>query len=154
MDLCQHASLRCAVMRRVFDLRWRVTVYNPPTGLFDWRRTAVPAGMKLDTKRVTVDEPLKFFQRHRITQYNTTTLLRSGTEWAKKYDRSSLRVLGTMEESINSETYHVVREKRCFVVDILGQTATTWPVGLSSLRPGLTCCARCTATTSASGIRT
>ena len=45
-----------------------VTVYNPPTGLFDWSRTAVPAGMKLDTKRVTVDEPLEFFQRHKITQ--------------------------------------------------------------------------------------
>ena len=105
-----------------FDLRWRVTVYNPPTGLFDWRRTAVPAGMKLDTKRVTVDEPLKFFQRHKITQYNTTTLPRSGTEWAKKHDRSSLRVLGTMEESITSETHDVVREKRCSIVDILGQT--------------------------------
>ena len=105
-----------------FDLRWRVTVYNPPTGLFDWRRTAVPAGMKLDTKRVTVDEPLKFFQRHKITQYNTTTLPRSGTDWAKKHDRSSLRVLGTMEESITSETHDVVREKRCSIVDILGQT--------------------------------
>ena len=93
-----------------FDLGWRVTVYHSPMGLFDWRRTAVPAGMKLDTKRVTVDEPLKFFQRHKITQHNTTTMLRSGTEWAKKYDRSSLRVLGTMEESINSETYDVVRE--------------------------------------------
>ena len=97
---------------------------NPPTGLFDWTRTAVPAGMNLDTKRVTVDEPLKFFQRHKITQYNTTTLPCSGTGWAKKYDRSSLRVLGTMDESINSETFDVVREKRCSFVDILGQTVT------------------------------
>ena len=73
---------------------------------------------------MTVDEPRKFFQRHKITQYNTTMLLRSGTEWAKKYDRSFLRVLGTMEESINTETYDVVREKRCSIVDILGQTVT------------------------------
>ena len=64
MDLCQHASLRGAVGRRLFDLRWRVTVYIPPTGLFDWRWTAVPAGMKLDTKRVAVDEPLKFYINH------------------------------------------------------------------------------------------
>ena len=63
MDLCQHASLRCAVRRRLFDLRWRVTVYSPPTGLFDWRLTAFP-GMKLDTKRVAVDESLKFYINH------------------------------------------------------------------------------------------
>ena len=174
MDLCQHASLR-AVKRCLSDLRSRVTVYNPPTDLFDWRRTAFPAGMKLDTKRLTVDEPLKFFQRHKITQYNTTTLLRSGTEWAKKYDRSSLRVLGTVEESINSETYDVVREKRCSIVDILGQTVTDdcTMTPLFGVRPVVLnpadgtvvegndvaggfvfSSSRCTAITSASGTRT
>ena len=43
MDLCQHASLRCAVRQRLFDLRMRVTVYNPPTGSSHGRPAVVPA---------------------------------------------------------------------------------------------------------------
>merc|ERR1712193_569518 len=45
-------------------------------------------------------------QRHKITQFYTAptairTLMKSGPDWVKKYDRSSLRVLGSVGEPIN-----------------------------------------------------
>ncbi|MCB9688857.1 MAG: acetate--CoA ligase [Alphaproteobacteria bacterium] len=72
-------------------------------------------------------------QRHRITiLYTAPTALRAlaayGDGPVKKYDRSSLRVLGTVGEPINPDAwrwYHeVVGEERCTVVDTWWQTET------------------------------
>ncbi|KAF2366208.1 Acetate-CoA ligase [Trinorchestia longiramus] len=72
-------------------------------------------------------------ERLRITQfYGAPTavrlLLRHGDDFVKKYDRSSLRVLGSVGEPINSEAwrwYHdVVGEGRCTVVDTWWQSET------------------------------
>jgi acetyl-CoA synthetase len=53
---------------------------------------------------------------------------RAGDEWVKKHSRASLRILGTVGEPINPDTwrwYHdVVGEGRCAVVDTWWQTET------------------------------
>uniref|UniRef100_A0A8B9F1A5 Acetyl-coenzyme A synthetase n=1 Tax=Amazona collaria TaxID=241587 RepID=A0A8B9F1A5_9PSIT len=55
-------------------------------------------------------------------------LLNYGEEWVKKYDRSSLKTLGSVGEPINNEAwhwfYHVVGEGRCTLVDTWWQTET------------------------------
>ncbi|KAM9704059.1 acetyl-coenzyme A synthetase 2-like, mitochondrial [Menidia menidia] len=55
-------------------------------------------------------------------------LLRYGDQWVNKYDRSSLKTLGSVGEPINTEAwewYHrVVGEGRCPVVDTWWQTET------------------------------
>ncbi|XP_010576160.1 PREDICTED: acetyl-coenzyme A synthetase 2-like, mitochondrial [Haliaeetus leucocephalus] len=72
-------------------------------------------------------------QRLKINQfYGAPTairlLLNYGEEWVKKYDRSSLRTLGSVGEPINNEAwqwfYHVVGEGRCTLVDTWWQTET------------------------------
>jgi acetyl-CoA synthetase len=72
-------------------------------------------------------------ERLKINQFYTSpTALRSiqreGDTFVKKYDRSSLRVLGTVGEPINPETwkwyYHIVGESRCSIVDTWWQTET------------------------------
>ena len=72
-------------------------------------------------------------ERHNITQlYTAPTALRAiareGNEWVTKHDRSSLRILGTVGEPINPDTwewyYRVVGEERCAVVDTWWQTET------------------------------
>jgi acetyl-CoA synthetase len=72
-------------------------------------------------------------QRHRITQFYTAptairAIAREGKAFVEKYDRSSLRILGSVGEPINPEAwrwYHeVVGEKRCAVVDTFWQTET------------------------------
>jgi len=72
-------------------------------------------------------------ERHKITQFYTAptalrAIAREGDEWPKKYDRSSLRVLGTVGEPINPDTwewyYRVVGEERCSIVDTWWQTET------------------------------
>ncbi len=72
-------------------------------------------------------------QRHRISiLYTAPTALRAlaaaGDEVPRRYDRSSLRVLGTVGEPIDPDTwrwYHdVVGEGRCAVVDTWWQTET------------------------------
>ena len=72
-------------------------------------------------------------------------IAREGDEWVKRYDRSSLRVLGTVGEPINPETwrwYHdVVGEGRCAVVDTWWQTETggiliTPLPGVTPMKPG------------------
>ncbi|MCB9521119.1 MAG: acetate--CoA ligase, partial [Myxococcales bacterium] len=72
-------------------------------------------------------------QRHRITIFYTApTALRvlaaQPQELVRKYDRSSLRVLGTVGEPINPEAWvwyrEVVGEGRCAVVDTWWQTET------------------------------
>ncbi|XP_046847707.1 acetyl-coenzyme A synthetase 2-like, mitochondrial [Xenia sp. Carnegie-2017] len=55
-------------------------------------------------------------------------LLKYGNDWVEKYDRSSLKVLGTVGEPINAEAWYwyndIVGEKRCTVVDTWWQTET------------------------------
>uniref|UniRef100_A0A7S3XKN4 Acetyl-coenzyme A synthetase n=1 Tax=Heterosigma akashiwo TaxID=2829 RepID=A0A7S3XKN4_HETAK len=89
-------------------------------------------------------------QRHKITQFYTAptairALMRFGPEKVKEYDRSSLRVLGTVGEPINPEAwrwYHgVVGEGRCTIVDTFWQTETGGHVGtpipgVSTLKAG------------------
>ncbi len=72
-------------------------------------------------------------------------IAREGDEWVKKYERTSLRVLGTVGEPINPEIwdwYHeVVGEGRCPIVDTWWQTETggiliTPLPGATPLKPG------------------
>ncbi|KAJ6661242.1 hypothetical protein lerEdw1_015379 [Lerista edwardsae] len=55
-------------------------------------------------------------------------LLRYGDDWVKKYDRSSLKVLGSVGEPINTEAwawyFNVVGDGRCPVIDTWWQTET------------------------------
>ena len=72
-------------------------------------------------------------QRHKVTIFYTAptairALAAAGDEHVTRYDRSSLRVLGTVGEPINPEAwrwYHdVVGQGRCDVVDTWWQTET------------------------------
>ncbi|XP_071329607.1 acetyl-coenzyme A synthetase 2-like, mitochondrial isoform X2 [Trachinotus anak] len=72
-------------------------------------------------------------ERLRITQfYGAPTamrlLLKYDESWVKKYDRSSLRTLGSVGEPINHEAWHwfhsVVGDGRCPLVDTWWQTET------------------------------
>ncbi|KAM4043221.1 acetyl-coenzyme A synthetase 2-like, mitochondrial [Anomaloglossus baeobatrachus] len=72
-------------------------------------------------------------ERLRINQfYGAPTairlLLKYGDEWVKKYDRSSLKMLGSVGEPINHEAwqwfYNVVGDRRCDLVDTWWQTET------------------------------
>ena len=89
-------------------------------------------------------------ERHRITQFYTAptalrTVARESDEWVSKYDRSSLRVLGTVGEPINPDTwewyYRTVGDKRCAIVDTWWQTETggimiTPMPGATAAKPG------------------
>jgi acetyl-CoA synthetase len=81
--------------------------------------------------------------------YTAPTALRTlaafGDEYVKKYDRKSIRILGTVGEPINPEIwswYHdIVGEKRCDIVDTWWQTETggilITPIpGVTSTKPG------------------
>ena len=70
-------------------------------------------------------------QRHKITQFYTAptairALMKFGNDAVKKYDKSSLRVLGTVGEPINPEAwlwyYKIVGESKCPIVDTYWQT--------------------------------
>ena len=72
-------------------------------------------------------------QRLKITQFYTAptairAIMREGDQWPKKYDRSSLRVLGSVGEPINPEAwrwyFENIGEKRCQIVDTFWQTET------------------------------
>lgn len=72
-------------------------------------------------------------ERHQITQFYTAptalrAVAREGDDWVKQYDRSSLRILGSVGEPINPSTwewyYRVVGEERCAIVDTWWQTET------------------------------
>ncbi len=74
-----------------------------------------------------------FVQRHKVTIfYAAPTALRAlqahGDEFVRRYDRSSLRVLGSVGEPINPGAwrwYHdVVGDERCAIVDTWWQTET------------------------------
>tara|TARA_B110001452_G_scaffold8431_1_gene7399 strand:+ start:237 stop:2114 length:1878 start_codon:yes stop_codon:yes gene_type:complete len=89
-------------------------------------------------------------QRHRINSFYTAptairALMKFGTDPVKKYDRSSLRVLGSVGEPINPEAwrwyFEEVGEKRCVVVDTFWQTETgghmiTNLPGCTPMKPG------------------
>lgn len=72
-------------------------------------------------------------QRHKISIFYTAptairSLMRFGDDAPKKYDLSSLRILGTVGEPINPEAwrwyYEVIGNKNCAVVDTYWQTET------------------------------
>lgn len=89
-------------------------------------------------------------ERHQINIFYTAptairAIAREGDDFVKKYDRSSLRILGTVGEPINPEAwkwyYHIVGEERCAVVDTWWQTETggimiTPLPGVTPLKPG------------------
>ena len=72
-------------------------------------------------------------ERLKINQFYTAptalrSIQRAGDDYVKKYDKSSLRILGTVGEPINPDTwkwyYNVVGEGRCSIVDTWWQTET------------------------------
>uniref|UniRef100_A0A4W5QCP8 Propionate--CoA ligase n=1 Tax=Hucho hucho TaxID=62062 RepID=A0A4W5QCP8_9TELE len=74
--------------------------------------------------------------KYQVTKFYTAPtairlLMKYGSEPVQKYNRESLKVLGTVGEPINPEAwqwyYSVVGEKRCPVVDTFWQTETTFP---------------------------
>lgn len=95
---------------------------------------------------MTCDDVIRdMVQRHGITQFYTAptalrSLMKFGDDPVKGHDRSSLRVLGTVGEPINPETwrwyvsyvrkgdvcrYHqIVGEGQCSIVDTYWQTET------------------------------
>jgi acetyl-CoA synthetase len=70
--------------------------------------------------------------------------MRSGEKWANKHDLSSLRLLGTVGETINPEAwmwYHLhIGKQKCPIMDTWWQTETgsfvISPVPLTTLKPG------------------
>ncbi|XP_068730441.1 acetyl-coenzyme A synthetase 2-like, mitochondrial [Montipora capricornis] len=84
----------------------------------------------------TYPDPGRYWEmveRLRINQfYGAPTalrlLLKSSSSFVTKYDRSSLKLLGTVGEPINAEAWRwyseVVGEKRCVIVDTWWQTET------------------------------
>jgi acetyl-CoA synthetase len=89
-------------------------------------------------------------QRHKITQFYTAPtairlLMRYGEDEVKKYDLSSLKVLGTVGEPINPEAwrwyYENVGRSKCTIVDTYWQTETgghmlTNIPGVTPMKPG------------------
>ncbi|ETW53057.1 hypothetical protein PFUGPA_04683 [Plasmodium falciparum Palo Alto/Uganda] len=89
-------------------------------------------------------------QTHKVTQFYTAptalrALMKYGDEWIQKYDLSSCRILGSVGEPINPETwrwyYNVVGKKKCTIVDTYWQTETGGIViapipHLFSMKPG------------------
>ncbi|MGB1231858.1 MAG: acetate--CoA ligase [Winogradskyella sp.] len=72
-------------------------------------------------------------QKHKVTQFYTAptairALAKQGTSFVKKYDLSSLKVLGTVGEPINEEAWHWYNEnigkKKSPIVDTWWQTET------------------------------
>lgn len=72
-------------------------------------------------------------ERHKISIFYTAptairSLMRFGDDAPSKYDKSSLRILGTVGEPINPEAwrwyYEVIGNKKCDVIDTYWQTET------------------------------
>jgi acetyl-CoA synthetase len=72
-------------------------------------------------------ERLKITQIY-IAPTSIRLLIKYGSEWVTKYDRSSLKVLGSVGEPINSEAwiwyYETVGDKKCKIADTWWQTET------------------------------
>ena len=92
----------------------------------------------------------KMIQDHKVNIFYTAptairSLIKLGADLPKKYDLSSLRLLGTVGEPINPEAwmwyYETVGAKRCPIVDTWWQTETgahmiTPLPGVHALKPG------------------
>ena len=92
----------------------------------------------------------KIIQDHKCTVFYTAptairSLIKAGGDLPKKYNLSSLRILGTVGEPINPEAwmwyYETVGQKRCPIVDTWWQTETgghliTPLPGATPLKPG------------------
>ena len=92
----------------------------------------------------------KTIQDHKVTVFYTAptairSLIKAGGDLPKKYDLSSLRILGTVGEPINPEAwmwyYQTVGGSRCPIVDTWWQTETgghmiTPLPGVTPLKPG------------------
>jgi len=92
----------------------------------------------------------ELIEKYKVTIFYTAptairALERSGDEWPKGKDLSSLRLLGTVGEPINPEAwmwyYNVIGNKRCPIVDTWWQTETggiliTPLPGATPLKPG------------------
>ncbi len=92
----------------------------------------------------------ELIEKYNVTIFYTAptairALMRSGDEWPEGRDLSSLRLLGTVGEPINPETwmwyYNVIGNKRCPIVDTWWQTETggiliTPLPGATPLKPG------------------
>ncbi|GAW81753.1 acetyl-CoA synthetase [Plasmodium gonderi] len=72
-------------------------------------------------------------ETHKVTQFYTAptalrALMKHGDSYIEKYDLSSCRILGSVGEPINPETwrwyYNVVGKKKCAIVDTYWQTET------------------------------
>ena len=72
-------------------------------------------------------------EKHKINLFYTAptalrALMKEGDSWVEKYDRSTLRLLGTVGEPIKEPEwlwyYNIVGEKRCPIVDTWWQTET------------------------------
>jgi acetyl-CoA synthetase len=89
-------------------------------------------------------------QKHKVTVFYTAptairSLIKAGADLPKKYDLSSLRILGTVGEPINPEAwmwyYRTVGGERCPIVDTWWQTETgghmiTPLPGVTPTKPG------------------
>jgi len=101
----------------------------------------------------TYPDASRFWQvceKHKVNIFYTAptairALMGAGDGFVKKWDRSSLRILGSVGEPINPEAwewyYHVVGESRCPIVDTWWQTETggiliTPLPGATALKPG------------------
>ncbi len=101
----------------------------------------------------TFPYPDRFWQiidKHQVNIFYTAptairALMREGDYWVDKSDLSSLRILGTVGEPINPETwmwyYTIVGKERCPVIDTWWQTETggiliTPLPGATPLKPG------------------
>ncbi|ANQ09331.1 Acetyl-CoA synthetase [Plasmodium coatneyi] len=72
-------------------------------------------------------------ETHKVTQFYTAptalrALMKHGDSYVEKYDLSSCRILGSVGEPINPETwrwyYNIVGKKKCVIVDTYWQTET------------------------------
>ena len=92
----------------------------------------------------------KMIQDHKVTTFYTAptairSLIKAGADLPKKYNLSSLRLLGTVGEPINPEAwmwyYNTVGAGRCPIVDTWWQTETGGHMisplpGVTALKPG------------------
>jgi acetyl-CoA synthetase len=99
----------------------------------------------------TPDRYWKMIEEYKITQLYTAPtairlLMKYGNDFTKKYDLSTLRILGSVGEPINNEAWNwyndIVGQKKCFIVDTYWQTETggvicTPLTGIHSQKAGL-----------------
>ena len=88
-------------------------------------------------------------EKYKVTKFYTAptairSLMRYGNEWPKKYDLSSLKILGSVGEPINPEAwlwyYKTIGREQCPLIDTWWQTETGMfmltPLPSSPLKPG------------------